>query len=39
MKYHSYKDEGVVTTCPDCGETAVVSDSGLRCTNPDCENS
>lgn len=33
------KDEGCVTTCPDCGETAVVTDSGLVCTNTDCENS
>ena len=35
-----YKDdEGVETECPDCGSDAIVNDSGLVCSNPDCPNS
>ena len=31
--------EGVETDCPDCGSDAIVNDSGLTCSNPDCPNS
>lgn len=33
------RDEGAVTDCPSCGSTAVVTDSGIRCTNSDCPKS
>lgn len=29
----------VLCDCPDCGETAVVTDSGIVCTNDSCPNS
>ena len=29
----------VLCDCPDCGETAVVTDSGIVCTNDGCPNS
>ena len=36
--YHMYY-EPVETTCPDCGSDATYDDTGLHCSNPDCENS
>lgn len=37
MKYHFYKDDGVLTECESCGETCPMTDYGPCCTNPDCE--
>ena len=39
MKYQFCKGEGVVVDCPDCSSPAVVDDTGLTCSNPECPNS
>lgn len=31
--------EGAEVDCPDCGSDAIVTDGGIVCSNPDCENS
>ena len=37
MKYHSYKDDGVLTECESCGEVCPMGNGGPICTNPDCD--
>lgn len=37
MKYHSYKDDGVLTECNECGSPCPMTDSGPVCTNPNCD--
>lgn len=37
MKYHSYKDDGVLTECNSCGEVCPMGNGGPICTNPDCD--
>lgn len=37
--YGNGKNETVLTSCPSCGSDAVMSNSGMRCTNTDCEKS
>lgn len=36
---NDYAVEETLTDCPDCGSEATMTDSGLVCSNPDCENS
>ena len=36
--YFASQPEGVETDCPVCGSPAIVNDSGLNCSNPQCPN-
>lgn len=36
--YFASLPEGVETDCPVCGSPAIVNDSGLICSNPQCPN-
>ena len=31
-------NEGETIDCPNCGETAVVNDNGINCSNSNCKN-
>ena len=31
-------NEGEVIDCPNCGETAIVNDNGIHCSNSNCKN-